>query len=414
MTSWLDMAKAAKQVAETQATENEVIVESPGDDAAKIVQVKQETALSFSKDKTLVLDTGALLHGDLKLEQLGSEFYTTPQVLSEIRDSKSRHILNTLPFKIHVREPIPDSFKVISKYSKKTGDYGFLSHTDSSILALTYELELARNGPINIKPEPKGLDIVGHRKVKVVTYDWLFGPSGPMSKHGNTEMSNAKHQNEEPEEVVKEEDGDGDGEWITVGKKPAVKPEEEEEAVIDDSVDDDESGWITPENIKNVKSQVADDWETPTKDKPTENTKTTTNTTIAQQQQPETKDKPMVISTEAIAISSNSKVGCVSQDYAIQNVLLHMGLNLVTGDGKRLKFLKRWVKRCESCSTYVLTSNLLLAWNQIQPRYFVPIVVASPCARSRVLLTTRAMNTFALMAIRSFLFEAPLYVAPFL
>jgi len=42
-------------------------------------------------------------------------------------------------------------------------------------------------------------------------------------------------------------------------------------------------------------------------------------------------------------------VGCMTADFAMQNVLLQMGLNLVDVEGKRIRKLKTWVLRCHAC-----------------------------------------------------------------
>lgn len=46
-------------------------------------------------------------------------------------------------------------------------------------------------------------------------------------------------------------------------------------------------------------------------------------------------------------------VGCMTADYAMQNVLLHMGLNLVGVEGKRITSVKNWVLRCHACFKWV-------------------------------------------------------------
>jgi len=42
-------------------------------------------------------------------------------------------------------------------------------------------------------------------------------------------------------------------------------------------------------------------------------------------------------------------VGCMTADFAMQNVLLQMGLNLVSTEGKRIDRVKSWVLRCHAC-----------------------------------------------------------------
>ena len=46
-----------------------------------------------------------------------------------------------------------------------------------------------------------------------------------------------------------------------------------------------------------------------------------------------------------------SNVASVTADFAMQNVLLQMGLRLVTPDGRRIKEVHTWVLRCSACLT---------------------------------------------------------------
>lgn len=42
-------------------------------------------------------------------------------------------------------------------------------------------------------------------------------------------------------------------------------------------------------------------------------------------------------------------VGCMTADFAMQNVLLQMGLSLVGVEGKKIERVKTWVLRCHAC-----------------------------------------------------------------
>lgn len=42
-------------------------------------------------------------------------------------------------------------------------------------------------------------------------------------------------------------------------------------------------------------------------------------------------------------------VGCMTTDFAMQNVLLQMGLSLINTDGRRIQKVKNWVLRCHAC-----------------------------------------------------------------
>lgn len=44
-----------------------------------------------------------------------------------------------------------------------------------------------------------------------------------------------------------------------------------------------------------------------------------------------------------------SSVACVTADFAMQNVLLQMGLRLVAPNGSRIRELRRWALRCSAC-----------------------------------------------------------------
>jgi RNA-binding protein NOB1 len=100
-------------------------------------------------------------------------------------------------------------------------------------------------------------------------------------------------------------------EQVDDGKEAAKEVNDDEE--IDDSIP-----WITPENISEVlrKEGVTED--------------------------------DSFLKTEDI------QVGCVTVDFAMQNVLLQMGLNLVAVNGKRIRQARRWMLRCYACHTCVL------------------------------------------------------------
>lgn len=84
--------------------------------------------------------------------------------------------------------------------------------------------------------------------------------------------------------------------------------------------DDGEGEWITPSNVGLHKSRALDllpDSET-TKGK--------------------RKDGDEAFDT-----------GCMTADFAMQNVMLQMGLNLVGVEGKKIEKVKSWVLRCHAC-----------------------------------------------------------------
>lgn len=91
--------------------------------------------------------------------------------------------------------------------------------------------------------------------------------------------------------------------------------DEEEENSEDES--DDDNGWITPSNFAQVKRDFGTD------------------------------QKEETITT----------VACISTDYAIQNVIKQMGLNIAAMDGKVIKEMRTYILRCYACfkTTSILT-----------------------------------------------------------
>ncbi|KAG2501826.1 hypothetical protein HYH03_000325 [Edaphochlamys debaryana] len=52
---------------------------------------------------------------------------------------------------------------------------------------------------------------------------------------------------------------------------------------------------------------------------------------------------------EELAPNTTSNVFCVTADFAMQNVMLQMGLRLVSRDGKQITRVSRWALRCSAC-----------------------------------------------------------------
>jgi RNA-binding protein NOB1 len=117
---------------------------------------------------SLVLDTGPLIKNVVSISTIinsAEELYTTPAIISEIRDEATRMRVQTtlMPF-LKVRNPSPASYDAVIAFSKKTGDHAVLSRQDLGILALAYEIHCERNGgdwglrsvpkgPIKLRPE---------------------------------------------------------------------------------------------------------------------------------------------------------------------------------------------------------------------------------------------------------------------
>ncbi|KAL9649371.1 hypothetical protein ABK040_016198 [Willaertia magna] len=378
-------SSSIKSKVSTTTTVNSTITESSTSVGNISIVKEQESndgnSFAFESNRIVVLDTGSFVHYT-KFEQHGSVFITTPQVLKEIKDSKSKHILYTLPFDLSVREPLIEDIQTVARYAKKTGDFANLSSTDLGVLALTLRIELELHGNKNIKPEPQAIPITGYfkcpnplpysvldEKLKKKRQQEAFGKDGKEPEEIPEEEENNEENNEEEnEENVEENNGEEEN-----NNNEEEQDEEEEEE------DDD---WITPENIKDYKERMGlirkEEWMGPkdTEENQAEEKETNkeeeeiqleedNNEEKEENNEVENKDETESTTTNSysgkikyISKLVNDKpeevgVGCITTDYCIQNVLLHMGLNLISIDGYRIKYLVQWVKRCTSCFTVV-------------------------------------------------------------
>ncbi|PYH42745.1 rRNA-binding endoribonuclease [Aspergillus saccharolyticus JOP 1030-1] len=281
---------------------------------------------------TIVLDAGPILKNTPPLSTLlaqSEELVITPSVVSEIRDPAARQRVETLylPF-LKQRTPSPKSVAVISEFARKTGDRAVLSRTDLEVIALAYEVECERNGgdwrlrsvpgqkqvngkpPASVAQEPKSdqeADKPAEEKIKETTEKKETEASAKNTdvdgvaeglKDAKLADQNDAEKEPEPDVVVAEE-----GEY----------PAEVEEDGSDDN-DDDDDGWITPSNLK--KRQARDE----------------------------------ASSVSAAPEPKIMQVATMTTDFACQNVLLQMNLNLLsTTTLQRIRHLKSFIKRCHAC-----------------------------------------------------------------
>jgi len=118
--------------------------------AAPTTSTTAQAATPAKLVHSLVLDANAIIKNDPTVSTLlaqAEELYTIPAVVSEIRDEATRARFQTTlsPF-LKLRNPRPESVQFITGFARRTGDLQVLSKPDIHLLALTYDLELERNG----------------------------------------------------------------------------------------------------------------------------------------------------------------------------------------------------------------------------------------------------------------------------
>ncbi|KAI8985937.1 Nin one binding Zn-ribbon like-domain-containing protein [Pilobolus umbonatus] len=337
--------------------------------------------------KCLIIDTNAIINGT-SLRHIAEEFYTCPEVIAELRSAYSREYLERLPFELKVQNPTEDALKFVVEFSKKTGDYGVLSIPDLKVLALTYTLEKKLNGDANIRkeplvsrpsgalpsaPPPKSF-IKNPAPPKIVDADgWEVAVSHKKNKnaYGYSNKNNAKSKKEEvkqvdvkqvdikQEDVEKEDTKKEDTENVDT-KKADIKQGEEKRVDIkkeNDKKEDNKSIPSPVEPIGKLDNKMGDlkieaehkqiqELFTEEDDSEDEGGEWITPDNVD-----EFKAAEIGVTADELRDRSSMAVGCMTADFAMQNVLLQMNLNLVSAGGYRVKKIRNSVMRCHACFT---------------------------------------------------------------
>ncbi|XP_033754397.1 RNA-binding protein NOB1-like [Pecten maximus] len=320
----------------------------------------------IGKVRNVIADAGAFIR-NAPLQSIGEKIYSLPEVVKEIRDKATLQRLQVLPYQLQFRQPSPESIRNVTEFAKKTGDYRSLSAVDIKVMALTYQMEKEVVGSSHIKVIPdrkiewnattkmleKPTDIAGFyisskasksRSTSECTADIIESRGDEahdtqevMTSSEDQENVNSNCESSETEEkdstpvnsceqdsisnTENEDCVNGSSRLLAEGDTLSAdileEESEDEDEDEDDDDDDDDDGWITPSNIKSVKERMGD------------------------------------VNTE----KADVPVGCLTTDFAIQNVLIQMGLNVISVDGMLIKKAKSYVLRCFACLK--ITSNVL-------------------------------------------------------
>ncbi|KAJ5349905.1 D-site 20S pre-rRNA nuclease [Penicillium brevicompactum] len=279
----------------------------------------ETTAASTKPVHTIVLDAGPILKNTPPLSTLLAqceEIITTPSVVGEIRDPDARARVETLylPF-LKQRTPTPKSFNIVSEFARKTGDRSVLSRVDIEVLALAYEIECERNeGDWRLRSVPGQKKINGKPPVKeepTETSAESADVEAITEGVKDTTVADASEAPKEAEAPVTEETKELVEAAVEIADEEA---EEEEKEDNDDAADSDGGEWITPTNYKKRLAQDESG------------------------------------SATLTAAPKTMQVATMTTDFACQNVLLQMNLNLLsTTTLQKIQHLRTFIKRCHAC-----------------------------------------------------------------
>ena len=319
---------------------------------------------------SIVLDASPLLINEPSISTLlakAERIYTVPSVMSEIKDHNARVRLETtvVPF-LTIKSPSPASVKVITDFARRTGDLAVLSKPDVQILALAYELECELNhGDWRLRriPGQKGLNGSPPSKIADASRQSSLPNSNSVETLQTSQPSTqyvlveALSEEKFVEEIPKPQLDEvspvvplsqvanlmlEDATRSEISKEK-VEPEGPEDTCTFDleSEELDPDGWITPSNIK--KQQA--------------------------------KDQSLFAAPKAEA--GTIQVATITNDFAMQNVLLQMNLNLLSPSMLRVRQLKSYILRCHAC--FEKTKDMT---KQFCPRCGKPALTRVACSTS--------------------------------
>ncbi|GAA5955699.1 hypothetical protein JCM21900_005089 [Sporobolomyces salmonicolor] len=340
--------------------------------------------------KHLIVDSSPLLTAPLSsLRGMATQYLVTPDVVHELRDKNGRNVLDEARLQLPaetvwdpdheqdemarthdgfvVREPSAEAVAKITAFARKTGDLAVLSATDIRVLALCLTLELEENGTWRVRDHPGQV---------------LTGPPKEEKKEGEGEGEGEKKEESELAEGLekveitddlKEKQAGAEAPVASTSSAPAPAPiastssspassaqptpsistlsasestatptdaapapstsdlgspaedaEEDDDGSLSDAESVSSSGsggsWITPSNLHSHKVKDLGLFSAPA-----------AKSAAAQ--------KPKTILKAAV----------LTGDFAMQNVALQMGLNVLGSGGKRVKEVRTWVLRCHAC-----------------------------------------------------------------
>ena len=313
----------------------------------------------------IILDAGPILKNDPPVDSLIAKtetLITAPSVLSEIKDQSASLRAQTLlkPF-LTLRRPRLHSLQFVIGFAKKCGDYSVLSRTDLEVLALTYELECERNGGdqhLRKTPGQKGCNSVRESRSKEKPNQNSEEPatSTPTDTSGILQPSNlaASQQDHKFIDLVElshdlrdltiqninsNEESETVAHTVPLTEPPfdqslGLKPET--------SVSHDSNGWITEANLHQHRA------------------------------------KDLNGSTAPVSLEPDVQIACLTNDFAMQNVLLQIGLNLLSPSLQRIRNIRTYILRCHACFQQVKDTS-----KRFCPRCGKPTLTRVSCSTNQ-------------------------------
>ncbi|KAF2078412.1 hypothetical protein CYY_000279 [Polysphondylium violaceum] len=365
-----------------------VFTSSTGDDQKTLAITNEKITATH-----LVVDTNAIISG-VRLETLGKELWTIPEVLEEVIDSRSKEFLDHFPFEIKTRQPSPQSVAAVTEFSRLTGDYPSLSVVDIKIIALTYTLEAEKNGIDNIKTKPAPTPVYNNNKKKEFTPKEKKVEEKPTATTTTTTTTTTTDTTTTTEASTATPTDKPQKKKRRQKKKPANKAAttttttttgsvEKDTCCDEEEKDEEEENTVNNNNTNTIskkkekKNALKVDLSKLEESEPQVDPKEVLRQLKEKQREEAEERKKNRVYQEGdegewitpdnlaqtvslqrcIDETIHYDVGCITKDFSMQNVILQMNLNLLSVDGLVIKQVKQFVLKCVACLNFTLNMD---------------------------------------------------------
>lgn len=326
---------------------------------------------------------------------------TVPEVVSEIKNKRQLKRLCILPYDLVVDEPSPESVQHVIAFAKKTGDYLSLSSADIKVIALTYQLEKELIGTAHLRNEPIVAKTIASKTKPKEMLDKKPLVGFYMPPKSTEELDEKSRLNRlallekiEGEEKTAKNDIEIDVVELSEGQQiidDVPSNNANADAIDDDDLVDsgDEAaleaqlaakfdklgcGLVSESEADNILIAVKDGTENALKTNAatdSDDNDADENTESDEETESESDDDESSWITPSnlaekksrcgkeVAEAEPVRVACMSTDYAVQNVLKQINLNVAALDGRIIRQMRTYILRCYSCfkTTSIMTKT---------------------------------------------------------
>lgn len=302
-----------------------------------------------------------------------------PEVVKEIKNKRQLKRLCVLPYDLVVDEPSPESVKHVIEFAKKTGDYLSLSSADLKVIALTYQLEKELMGTAHLRNEPVVAQTIASKQkpAELLDQNPLVGFYNPPSSKEDLEEKGRQNRLVIADKIEEEEEKERQNQLENVTEDDDLPPNKDRsDATDDDNASDDHEEQLAADFSKldcNLVSESdADQILVAVKDENQSNAATGDDSEGTESDDgsgsesesdgddwitPKNVAEMKSACGKEVAEETVCRIACMSTDFAVQNVLKQINLNIAALDGRIIKQMRTYILRCYGCfkTTSIMT-----------------------------------------------------------